>query len=85
MAANIRWVVTFVNRGGARSLVDAAQGTYTYATSGEAEQRLDAMFGPDNPNGAARIRAIYGDNPQFAVRPVECWPGHNDPKTVWFD
>lgn len=77
-----RYVLTYVNKDGMRTLMQAAQGRFTYATEAEAVVDLLAI----QQNSSARTLAeIWGTNPQFAVRPCECWPGHFDPVGIWFD
>lgn len=77
-----RYVPTYVNGAGMRTLMNAAQGRYTWSTFQEAAEYMAAVTGN---NSAATVRQIWGDNPRFEVRPVACWPGHFDPKTIWFD
>lgn len=77
-----RYVVTYVNRYGARTLAQGCQGRYTYATEAEAQAWLDAM---QANNGADTVRSVFGENPRFEVRPCQCYPGHFDPMGVYFD
>ncbi len=77
-----RYVATYVNKDGERTLMGAAQGRNTYATAAEAREWIDAVT---KNNGADLIRSVWGDNPRFEVRPCPCYPGHFDPQTVWFD
>jgi myo-inositol-hexaphosphate 3-phosphohydrolase len=77
-----RYVGTYVNKDGERTLMTAAQGRNTYATEAEAQAWVDAVAAN---NSADNIRQTFGDNPQFEVRPVPCYPNHFDPQTVWFD
>jgi hypothetical protein len=78
----IRWVATFVNKAGMRTLMQPAQGRNTHETEEAAREWLDAVLAG---NSAERLRSIWGTNPRFEVRPVECWPGHFDPKGIYFD
>jgi hypothetical protein len=78
----IRYVITYVNKDGQRTLAHYAQGRFTYATADEAEKLMAAVTGN---NSASTIRQLYGDNPRFEVRPCPCYPGHFDPQTCWFD
>lgn len=79
----IRYVPTYVNKDGMRTLMRAAQGRETFATAEEAQEWLTEVLINTPP---AKIKEIYGENAYpLEVRPVECWPGHHDPKTVWFD
>lgn len=77
-----RYVATYVNKDGERTLMQPAQGRNTYATHDEAQAWIDAVTAN---NSADTVRSLWGDNPQFAVRPCPCYPGHFDPQTVWFD
>jgi hypothetical protein len=77
-----RYVGTYVKADGMRTLMQAAQGRNTYATAKEAQDWVDAV---KSVNSADTIKQIWGDNPRFEVRPCACWPGHFDPKGVWFD
>jgi len=76
-----RYVGTYVNSNGERTLMSAAQGRHTYASAEEAQAWIDAVT---TNNSADTLRQVWGDNPQFEVRPCPCYPGHFDPQTVWF-
>ena len=78
-----RYVVTHINTKGMRTLTLGAQGRYTYATRAEAASMMDAILTGANND----IPGVYGKQAvgTFEVRPVECHPGHFDPKTRWFD
>lgn len=78
----VRYVPTYINRDGMRTLMGAAQGRETYATPEEAQAWLDAVT---TTNSSTQLAAVFGDRPRFEVRPVECFPHHFDPKTIWFD
>lgn len=80
--AVIRYAGTYVNKKGMRTLMQPAQGRFTYETVVEAQAWVDAVT---TNNSADRIREVWGDNPRFEVRPCKCWPGHFDPIGVWFD
>jgi len=79
-ASVIRYVVTHVNKDGMRTLVDKQQGQFTYATAALAQARLDAFTANNTPEQLAQYFGL-----PLEVRPVECWPGHFDPKSIWFD
>lgn len=81
----VRYVVTYRQPDGMRTLAFPAQGRYTHDTFEAARADLEMTFGLGNPNGADRIRSIWGADPRFEVRPCECWPGHFDPCGVYFD
>lgn len=79
----IRFVPTYLDaRTGLRTLINGAQGRNTYATAAEAQAWLDAVMGGTS---ADRIRELWGTDPQFQIRECECWPGHHDPKGIYFD
>lgn len=75
-----RYVVTYVNKDGMRTLVGPAQGRSTYDTAEDAQWHLDAM----RDNNSAGTLAMFGTSDTFEVRPCLCY-WHGDPKSVWFD
>ncbi len=77
-----RYVATYVNKDGQRTLMAAAQGRNTYETMEMALAWLDAVIAN---NSVSTVESIWGDDPRFKVCACPCWPGHFDPKTVWFD
>lgn len=77
-----RYVPTYVNKEGVRTLMRPMQGRDTFETPEAAQAWLDAVV---SNTSADRIREVFGANPQFEVRPCPCWPGHFDPKTIYFD
>ncbi len=77
-----RYVPTYVNKDGMRTLMTAAQGRHTFETHGAAQEWLNAVT---RNNSASRIMEVWGGHPQFEVRPCPCYPHHFDPQTVWFD
>jgi 3-hydroxyisobutyrate dehydrogenase-like beta-hydroxyacid dehydrogenase len=79
-----RYVATYVNKDGMRTLMTAAQGQYTYATPEEAQAWLDAVF-TTTTNSPATLESVWGKNPRCEVRPCDCWAGHFDPMGVYFD
>ena len=79
---NIRYVITMVNKDGDRTLALPCQGRYTFETEREAQQHLNAIL---SNNSTTTLRRAYGDPSKMAVRAVDCWDGHNDPKSIWFD
>ena len=78
----IRYVITYINGSGQRTLVDPAQGRWTYATEEEATERLVSLIGN---NLGDRLSSIFGGHPRFEIQPCECWAGHFDPKGIYFD
>jgi hypothetical protein len=82
MSFVIRFVPTYVNKNGDRTLMRSAQGRHTFETAAEAQEWIDAVI---SNASSTTILWVWGSNPQFEVRPCPCWPGHFDPQTVWFD
>ncbi len=78
----IRYVATYVNKCGERTLMRPAQGRNTHETAEEAQAWIDAVKANNHVN---TIKQIWGDTPRFEVRECPCYPGHFDPKTIWFD
>lgn len=75
----IRWVLTRLDaKSGYRTLIEPAQGRYTYATQKEAEEAMRVL----EPGLRAKILGDAADS--LAVLPVECWPDHHDPKKTVF-
>lgn len=85
MAGVIRYVVTHVGEDGLRTLTFPAQGRNTFATRAEAEAAMRALL--DVERNGNDIAGVYGAQAvgTFQVRPCECWPGHFDPKGIYFD
>lgn len=77
-----RYVPTYVNRDGMRTLMRNAQGRDTFETPEQAQAWIDAVT---RNNSADRLREVWGDDPRFEVRACPCYPGHHDPQTVWFN
>lgn len=77
-----RYVPTYVNARGERTLMRAAQGRDTFAAAEQAQAWIDAVT---QNNSAATVRQLWGNDPRFEVRPCPCWPVHFDPQTIWFD
>lgn len=73
---NNRYVLTRLNDDGQRTLAEPMQGRFTYATYGLAKERLDSL--------KSSMEEKLGFK-EIEVRMVECYQGHNDPKTCWFD
>lgn len=78
----IRYVPTYVNQDGMRTLMRPAQGRHTFETPDAAQEWLDAVTANTSVD---TIRQLWGNNPRFAVRSCPCRPGHFDPQTIWFD
>lgn len=80
-----RYVVTYVDaRVGLRTLANAMQGRFTYATREEAQAVLDALL---SANSAERVAEIWGKGSAetFEVRSCECYAGHFDPVGCYFE
>lgn len=77
-----RYVPTYINASGMRTLMRRAQGRDTFATAKEADRWIETVTRNNSPS---TIREVWGDDPRFEVRPCPCYPGHHDPQTVWFD
>jgi len=78
----IRYVPTYVNKNGERTLMRPAQGRYTYSEFAEAQAWINAVM--ENTDEST-LHQIWGNAPDFEVRSCPCYPGHYDPQTVWFD
>lgn len=79
----IRYVITHLtvdNVASARQLAGPMQGHRTHATFSDAKHAIKAIM---ENNSESTLRSVY--NLPLEVRPVECYPGHFDPKTCWFD
>ena len=89
----MRWVPTWVKRTPYKSnddkpmvlherrIMGPRQGRYTYATREECQAHLDAIL----ENGSWKSAGIFGANPEFETREVQCWPKHFDPKEYILD
>lgn len=81
---NIRYMVTCIRKQGLRQIIDSQQGRNTFATVEEAQIDLANVL---KNNSVETLISVYG--PQcmgtFKVSPIECWPGHNDPKGIYTD
>lgn len=83
MTENVtRYVATYVNANGLRTLMGAQQGRCTFATPEEAQHWLDAVTAN---NSADVLRRTWGADPRCEVRACACYPGHFDPIGIYFD
>lgn len=82
MTSVSRYVATYINKDGMRTLMQSAQGRFTYATEAEAAEWIAAVTANNRPD---TIRQVWGDNPRFETRACPCYPGHFDPQNVWFE
>lgn len=80
----VRYVPTYVDSDGQRTMMNAFRGENTYETAEAAQAWLDAVLVPST-NPPSLIASVWGTNPQFEIRPVECYPTHFDPVHVYFD
>lgn len=78
-AQETRYVITHISNG-QRRLTFAMQGRETYATAREAQDYLDCLL---RVNDLRKVMAQDEIN-TLAVKPCACWPGHYDPKSMWF-
>lgn len=76
-----RWVITHVNADGQRTLIDPAQGRYTYPDEPAAQAVLDSLLA-NTPVVDGKLAGVLGL--PLETRPVECYAGHYDPRTCWF-
>lgn len=77
-----RWVPTYINSQGLRTLINGAQGRNTFPSKRAAERYLRQVL---KNNSAGTIASTWGSDPKFEVRPVECWAGPFDPCGIYFD
>lgn len=77
-----RYMVSLINRDGARVIMGPAQGRCTYATPEEAQAYLEAVTANNSTDNLAQV---FGKQSlgTFAVSPVECWAGHFDPVGIY--
>lgn len=78
----IRYAPTYVNARGDRVLMLSMQGRDTFVTASDAAVHFDNIIKNNSPD---RIRELWGENPQFEIRPVRCYVGHFDPVALYFD
>lgn len=78
----VRYVPTYINRQGLRTLAGRAQGRDTFDTPRAAQKWIDTVVGV---NSADVVRQVYGVDPRFEVRACACFPGHFDPIGIYFD
>jgi hypothetical protein len=82
MQSVTRYVGTYINADGQRTLMVASQGRNTHATREAAQAWLDAVTANNSEHA---VKQVWGDNPRFEVRPCPCYPVHFDPQNVWFE
>jgi len=80
----IRYVWTYIDKGGNRTLAEPRQGRYTYPTLQQAQRRIDLILENSSKD---TLDSVYGKDAwkTFEPRPVECYAGHFDPMNCWFD
>lgn len=77
-----RYVATYINKDGLRTLMHAQQGQHTFATEAEAQRWIDACR---KNNSSDVLKRTYGEKDTYEVRPCACYPGHFDPIGIYFD
>lgn len=82
MPSVIRYVVTHINKDGMRTLAHAQQGRNTYETPEAAQAWINAAKAN---NTVATLQSVYPNPDSLEVRPCECYPGHFDPKGIYFE
>jgi len=76
-----RYVLTCVwNPGEGRQLFEAMQGRFTHGEREACEERRASFL----ENGSLASHYPHAAE-TLEVRPVQCWPGHFDPITRWFE
>lgn len=80
-ASVIRYVPTYIDQNGMRTLMLPQQGRHTFETAREAERWIDAIRAHTS---ADTLRQVYGED-TFEVCACPCYPDHFDPRTCWFD
>jgi hypothetical protein len=78
----IRYVATYVDKDGTRTLMLPPQGSGTFATREEAQAWLDALLAEST---AETIRSDWGPSPRFDVRPCRCSPSDFTPQEIYFE
>ena len=77
---NLRYVLSFVSDNlGERKLFDPMQGRFTYSTFKEANERLQGFLKAGDLSKILSQKEIES----LSVSKVECYPGHNDPKSLY--
>jgi hypothetical protein len=77
----IMYAITHVNKAGMRTLSRPNQGRNHFETRKAAEDLLRAMLKNNSPE---TMRQVYGADPRFEVRPVECYD-HGDAIGIYFE
>ena len=78
----VRYVPTYVDKDGTRTLMRGAGGGETFATREEAQAWLDAL---QATTSAEAIRSDWGTSPRFDVRPCRCRPDDFAPQDIYFE
>lgn len=76
---NIRYVISYMDKDGARCMAYPMQGRNTRGSKEEAQTELEHFI---NNNREETLISIFGRQAlgTFEVSAVECYDGHNDPK-----
>lgn len=77
-----KYTITFVDKTGLRVLALANHNPNFDNSSKQAENRLKAIKAN---NSTDTIKSVFGENPQFEVRPVEMWCEDGDAKRTVFE
>ena len=75
-----RWIISRVDKHGARVLAEPAQGRYTYASREDAARILAAW---KRNTSDETMQSVFGDVSQMQVNCVRCYPGHFDPIGIY--
>ncbi len=60
------------------------QGRFTCDSKEEVQEKIDSMI---KNSSEATLRQVFGEQAldTFEPREVDCYAGHHDPTTMWFD
>lgn len=75
-----RYVLTHIGRDGLRTIFGPAQGDNTFPTYEDAKRHMQNVIQNNAPERLAKFCGF-----PLEVRPCTCWPGHFDPKSIYFD
>lgn len=78
----IKHAITYIDKTGLRVLAMPNQNRYFFNTTKQAEQRLKDIR---TNTSTDTITSIFGEKPQFEVRPVEMWCKDGDAKRTIFN
>ena len=80
----MRWVLTFINVDGQRTLALPRQGEYTKATKAEIDTQIASWL---KNTSMDTLKQVFGEKgpASFEARECPCYPVHFDPTNCWFD